>query len=191
MSATFLTVCKDVKFQVEFNPDVVEGYRLLGYENRELAAEDFDNDEKDGGEIGAGHSVTALYEIVLCEPLDHTLTDREIRDLKYRDAYQKKRTNVKESSACGKEWLTISLRYKKPAGQVSTLLEYPIGYECYRNNPSEDFIFAAAVAEFGLLASHSTYPEDASLVHVEKAVQGLDLKDEYRAEFLELVQEVE
>lgn len=189
MSATFLTVCKDVKFQVEFNPDVVEGYRLLGYENRALAAKDFDDDTKDGGEIGAGHSVTALYEIVLCEPLDLSLTDQEIRDLKYQDAYRRKSGNKKESSACGKEWLTVSLRYKKPAGHVSTLLEYPVGYESYQENPSEDFRFAAAVAEFGLLASHSAYPEDASLAHVEDALRGLDLKDEYRAEFLELVQE--
>jgi len=190
MSATLLTICKDVKFQVEFNPDVVEGYRLLGYENRALAAEDFDDDEKDGGEIGAGHSVTALYEIILCEPLHISLTEKEIRDLKYQDAYRRKSDSQKESSACGKEWLTISLRYKKPAGHVSTLLEYPVGYESYQNKPSEDFIFAAAVAEFGLLASHSAYPEDASLEHVKKAIRELDLKDEYRAEFLELVEEV-
>ena len=191
MTATLLTVCKDVKFQVEFNPDVVEGYRLLGYENRALAKEDFNNDAKDGGEIGAGHTVTALYEIVLCEPLGGSYTEKEIRDLKYQDEYRRKNNNKKESSACSKEWLTISLRYKKPAGQVSSLLEYPIGYECYQTNPSEDFIFASAVAEFGLLASHSAYPENASLQHVKETVRGLDLRDEYRAEFLELVWEVE
>ncbi|MBD5508775.1 MAG: DUF3520 domain-containing protein [Lachnospiraceae bacterium] len=191
MTATLLTVCKDVKFQVEFNPDVVEGYRLLGYENRALAKEDFNNDAKDGGEIGAGHTVTALYEIVLCEPLGGSYTEKEIRDLKYQDEYRRKNNSKGESSACDKEWLTISLRYKKPAGQVSTLLEYPIGYECYRTNPSEDFIFASAVAEFGLLASHSAYPENASLQHVKETVRGLDLRDEYKAEFLELVWEVE
>ena len=191
MTATLLTVCKDVKFQVEFNPDVVEGYRLLGYENRALAKEDFNNDAKDGGEIGAGHTVTALYEIVLCEPLGESYTEKEIRDLKYQDEYRRKNNTNKESSACSKEWLTISLRYKKPAGQVSSLLEYPIGYECYQTNPSEDFIFASAVAEFGLLASHSAYPENASLQHVKETVRGLDLRDEYRAEFLELVWEVE
>lgn len=191
MAATLVTVCKDVKFQVEFNPEVVESYRLLGYENRELAAKDFDDDKKDGGEIGAGHSVTALYEIVLCEPLNDSLTDKEIRDLKYQDAYQRKNGRTKESSACLKEWLTVSLRYKKPAGHTSALLEYPVGYECYQNSPSEDFRFAAAVAEFGLLASHSANPEDASLAHVEGTLKELDLKDEYRAEFLELVQEIE
>ncbi|MDE6213812.1 MAG: von Willebrand factor type A domain-containing protein [Lachnospiraceae bacterium] len=191
MTATLLTVCKDVKFQVEFNPDVVEGYRLLGYENRALAKEDFNNDAKDGGEIGAGHTVTALYEIVLCEPLGESYTEKEIRDLKYQDEYRRKNNNKKDSSACYKEWLTISLRYKKPAGNVSSLLEYPIGYECYQTNPSEDFIFASAVAEFGLLASHSAYPENASLQHVKETVRGLDLRDEYKAEFLELVREVE
>lgn len=190
MSATLLTICKDVKFQVEFNPDVVKGYRLLGYENRGLAKEDFDDDTKDGGEIGAGHSVTALYEIVLCEPLEEGLTRGEIQDLKYYDEYRKKIGNG-ESAACGKEWLTISLRYKKPVGNKSALLEYPIGYESYRAKPTEDFVFAAAVAEFGLLASHSAYPEDASLAHVKAAVRGLDFKDEYKTEFLELVQTVE
>lgn len=194
MTATLLTICKDVKFQVEFNPDVVAGYRLLGYENRALAKEDFNNDAKDGGEIGAGHTVTALYEIVLCEPLGSSYTEKEIRDLKYYSEYQKKYRSGEDwgnSSACGKEWLTISLRYKKPAGHVSSLLEYPVGYECYQTAPSEDFVFAAAVAEFGLLASHSAYPENASLQHVKAAVRGLDLKDAYRAEFLELVKEVE
>ena len=70
-------------------------------------------------------------------------------------------------------------------------MEYPVGYECYRTNPSEDFIFASAVAEFGLLASHSAYPENASLQHVKETVRGLDLRDEYKAEFFELVWEVE
>lgn len=191
MTATLLTVCKDVKFQVEFNPDVVDGYRLLGYENRALATEDFDNDKKDGGEIGAGHSVTALYEIILCEPLHNSLTDREIGDLKYQEEYRRKNDDKKESSACEKEWLTISLRYKKPAGHVSTLLSYPVGYESYQNEPSEDFRFAAAVAEFGLLASHSAFSENASLRHVKESIRELNLNDEYKAEFSELIQEIE
>lgn len=163
MSATLLTICKDVKFQVEFNPAVVESYRLLGYENRALAKEDFNDDTKDAGEIGAGHSVTALYEIVLKEPLNGSMS----------------------------EWLTISIRYKKPSEEESKLLEYPVGYECYTNKPSDDFIFAAAVAEFGLLASHSAYPEDASVKHVEKALNSIRLNDEYKEEFLELVEETE
>ena len=90
-----------------------------------------------------------------------------------------------------KEWLTISIRYKKPSEEESNLLEYPVGYECYTNKPSDDFIFAAAVAEFGLLASHSAYPEDASVKHVEKALNSIRLNDEYKEEFLELVEETE
>ena len=192
MSATLLTICKDVKFQVEFNPAVVESYRLLGYENRALAKEDFNDDTKDAGEIGAGHSVTALYEIVLKEPLDGSMSEEEINRLKYSDEYKKEYGEEKiTSQAAMKEWLTISIRYKKPSEKESNLLEYPVGYECYTNKPSDDFIFAAAVAEFGLLASHSAYPEDASVKHVEKALNSIRLNDEYKEEFLELVEETE
>ncbi len=194
MTATLVTICKDVKFQVEFNPAVVEGYRLLGYENRALDRQDFDDDEKDGGEIGAGHSVTALYEIVLREPLNRDISDDEIRDLKYGNEYQKRLDETgKKPSNTGKykEWLTISIRYKKPAGTTSQLLQYPVGYDSYRDVPSADFRFAAAVAEFGLLASHSNYPEDASLVHVRKTLRELDFKDVYKIEFQELVEQVE
>lgn len=192
MSATLLTICKDVKFQVEFNPAVVEGYRLLGYENRALAAEDFDDDTKDAGEIGAGHSVTALYEIVLKEPLNGSMSADEISQLKYSDEYKKEFGEEEITSpAAEKEWLTISIRYKKPAEDQSNLLEYPIGYECYTNKPSDDFVFAAAVAEFGLLASHSAYPENASVKHVEKALNSIRLNDEYKEEFWELVEEVQ
>ena len=195
MSATLLTICKDVKFQVEFNPQIVEGYRLIGYENRALAREDFDDDTKDAGEIGAGHSVTALYEIILRNPLDGSLTKGEIEDLKYSKEYKKRQKETpgetpSEPSSDNKyeEWLTISIRYKKPAEEESNLLEYPVGYDSYEEEPSDDFIFAGAVAEFGLLASHSEYPEDASVKNVKKALMGMDLyDDEYKAEFYELV----
>lgn len=201
MTATLLTICKDVKFQVEFNPEVVESYRLLGYENRALAKEDFNDDTKDAGEIGAGHSVTALYEIVLTDS-NYDLALSDINDLKYSEQYKAmlgkqlgltapEMKDVANWEDIGNiEWLTISIRYKKPAEDESNLLQYPVGRECYTNSPSDDFIFAAAVAEFGLLASHSEYPEDASLKHVEKALKSIDLSDEYKAEFLELVQTV-
>ena len=196
MTATLLTICKDVKFQVEFNPEVVESYRLLGYENRALAKEDFNDDTKDAGEIGAGHSVTALYEIVLTYP-DYDLAQHEIDDLKYSNQYRKMLGKqlgmadvVKWEDVDDAEWLTISVRYKKPAEDESNLLQYPVGSECYTDRPSDDFVFAAAVAEFGLLASHSEYPEDASIKHVEKALKSIDLSDEYKEEFLELVQMV-
>lgn len=191
LTANLLTVCKDVKFQVEFNPDVVASYRLLGYENRILDRQDFHDDTKDGGEIGAGHSVTALYEVILEEPL-YGMREDEIADLKYGNAYRRK---LDETSSrpfdSGKEWLTINVRYKRPSGSKSELLEYPVGYECYQTKPSNDFMFASAVAEFGLLASHSDYPEDASVDHVIKTIRKLDLKDSYKMEFLELVEEAE
>ena len=191
MSATLLTICKDVKLQVEFNPAVVSEYRLIGYENRALNKEDFDDDTKDAGEIGAGHSVTALYEVILKEPLSG-LSDEDINDLKYSDEYRKEqgKDNLK-SSATEKEWLTLSIRYKKPAQEESSLLTYPIGFESYLENPDDDFRFAGAVAEFGLLASHSENPEDASVKNVKKILKSIDLDDEYKEEFLELVKEAE
>lgn len=191
MSATLLTICKDVKLQVEFNPAVVSEYRLIGYENRALNKEDFDDDTKDAGEIGAGHSVTALYEVILKEPLSD-LSDEDINDLKYSDEYRKEQGKESlESSATEKEWFTLSIRYKKPAENESSLLTYPIGFESYMENPDDDFRFAAAVAEFGLLASHSENPEDASVKNVKKVLKSIDLDDEYKEEFLELVKEVE
>ena len=164
MTATLLTICKDVKLQVEFNPSVVSDYRLIGYENRALNREDFEDDTKDAGEIGAGHSVTVLYELILKEPI----------------------TDLSEG-----EWLTLSIRYKKPAEDTSNLLQYPVSYEDYQSSPDDDFVFAAAVAEFGLLASDSAYAGDASLKHVRSALKGITLDDEYKEEFYELVKMAE
>lgn len=198
MTATLLTICKDVKFQVEFNPSVVSSYRLIGYENRALNKEDFNDDTKDAGEIGAGHSVTVLYEVVLKEPMGG-LSEKEIEDLKYSDNYKKELKEQgqqekqeglgEDGNALTEEWFTLSVRYKKPAEDESNLLQYPIGYECYEEEPSDDFLFAAAVAEFGLLASHSEYLEDASVKNVKKTLKSIDLDDEYKEEFLELVKE--
>lgn len=191
MTATLLTICKDVKFQVEFNPAVVSEYRLVGYENRALAKEDFNDDTKDAGEIGAGHSVTALYELILKEPLG-SLSQEEIGNLKYGDNYKEELEASETSSrATEEEWLTISVRYKKPAEDTSNLLQYPVSFDSYTYQPGEDFRFAAAVAEFGLLASHSDYPEDASISHVLSVLDDLNLEDEYKAEFKDLVEEVE
>lgn len=164
MTATLLTICKDVKLQVEFNPSVVSDYRLIGYENRALNREDFEDDTKDAGEIGAGHRVTVLYELILKEPI----------------------TDLSEE-----EWLTLSIRYKKPAEDTSNLLRYPVSYEDYQSSPDDDFVFAAAVAEFGLLASDSAYAGDASLKHVRSALKGITLDDEYKEEFYELVKMAE
>ena len=190
MTATLLTICKDVKLQVEFNPAVVAEYRLIGYENRVLDRKDFEDDTKDAGEIGAGHSVTAMYELTLKDPLT-PLSEKEIENLKYGDHYKEE---LEASDGAGKaseeEWLTISIRYKKPAEDTSSLLQYPVSFDSYTYEPGEDFQFAAAVAEFGLLASHSEYPEGASVEHVLSVLEEMNLEDEYKAEFEELVQEV-
>lgn len=187
MAATLLTICKDVKFQVEFNPSVVAGYRLLGYENRTLNKEDFADDTRDAGEIGAGHSVTVLYELLLREPMD-TVSEKELDDLKYKENYKKELEKEEIlNTVKSQEWLTLSIRYKKPAEEESRLLQYPISYDSYREKPGEDFRFAAAVAEFGLLASHSETPEDASFKHVKSVLKELDLQDEYKEEFRNLL----
>ncbi len=180
MGATLLTVCKDVKFQVEFNPAVVQEYRLIGYENRRMAAEDFKDDSKDAGEIGAGHSVTALYEVKLTEPLTGIATS----DLKYAENHEESPDSIAQSE----EWLTISIRYKKPSEDTASQLDYPVDYRSYRDDPSQDWKFAAAVAEFGLLASQSENKGEASLDHVLSVLEEMTLHDEYREEFYELAE---
>lgn len=191
MTATLLTICKDVKLQVEFNPAVVSDYRLIGYYNRELDRRDFHDDTKDGGEIGAGHSITVLYELILKEPLSN-LDEEEIEELKYRDNYEDElKTNRVSGRACSEEWLTLSIRYKKPAEEKSNLLQYPVSYADYASEPGDDFVFAAAVAEFGLLASNSSYAGEASLQHVEKVLNSMDFDDEYKEDFRDMVKEIE
>ncbi len=196
MSATLLTVCKDVKFQVEFNPAVVEEYRLIGYDNRMLAAEDFDDDTKDAGEIGAGHCVTALYEIVTTEPVNGR--EKTQKDLKYAEFHEGSGKDAagdngkEEPAGDGNnhkeyEWLTVSIRYKEPDGNESMLLEYPVDFAAYTEDADDDFLFAAAAAEFGLAAMDSGYRADASLAHVLEVLEEMDLEDEYKKEFRELV----
>lgn len=181
MGATLVTVAKDVKLQVEFNPAYVKGYRLLGYENRALATEDFDDDKKDAGEIGAGHMVTALYEIV---PVD---SDQEIpeTELKYQD--DKKTAGVENG-----EWLNLKIRYKEPDADESILKEYPVTQEAYTDKPSQDFYFAAAVAEFGLMLRDSEYKGDASFENVRALLKKVDTdEDDYKDEFVYLVKKLQ
>ncbi len=180
MGATLVTVAKDVKLQVEFNPAYVKGYRLLGYENRMLAAEDFDDDTKDAGEIGAGHMVTALYEII---PVDSAQEIPET-DLKYQE---KQSAGVENG-----EWLNLKVRYKDPDSDSSELCTYAVTEEAYSEQPSEDFYFAAAVAEFGLLVRDSEYKKDASFENIRSLLKKVDTgADEYRDEFEYLVRKLE
>lgn len=181
LGATMFTVAKDVKFQVEFNPAQVKEYRLIGYENRAMAAEDFDNDKKDAGEIGAGHSVTVLYELVLEE--DESESHDSPKGLKYQD------TNLNSRATNSNELLTVSLRYKEPNEDESKLLEYPIGYEAFNRIASDDFNFASAVAEFGMILKDSKYLADGNLEHVLNVVDSIETDDEYKQEFADLVWE--
>jgi Ca-activated chloride channel family protein len=183
MSGTLVTIAKDVKIQIEFNPAQVNSYRLIGYENRLLAKEDFNNDKKDAGEIGAGHTVTALYEVV---PAGMTPDEAPAVDpLKYQKP-------ARPAVASGNdELLTLKLRYKQPDGDTSRLLSTPIkDTDKSYARATTDFKFAAAVAEFGMVLRHSPYQGDASLNSAwerTKASLGND-PEGYRAEFLTLIE---
>ena len=178
---TLFTVAKDVKLQLEFNPAEVKGYRLLGYESRKLAAKDFNDDKKDAGEIGSGHTMTALYEIV---PAGSDEKVADVDPLKYQ-----KRTESGRGEVC-----TVKLRWKKPDGDTSVLREIPVAEKSVASEtPSADFRFAAAVAEFALLASDSKFKGAASFASVlerARSAKGEDAEG-YRAEFIRLVETAE
>ncbi len=178
LGSTLLTVAKDVKLQVEFNPENVSAYRLIGYENRTMAAEDFDDDTKDGGEIGAGHSVTVLYELVPAGADEDGEDESGLR-------YQKQTVN--NNKELSDEWLTLSIRYKEPEGDESELLEYHIGSDFLTRTPSDDLTFAAGVAEFGMVLHNSEYLGDGSLENTYALLKSVNETDEYRDEFIYLV----
>ncbi|MDH4036217.1 MAG: von Willebrand factor type A domain-containing protein [Candidatus Krumholzibacteria bacterium] len=180
MGATLLTIAKDVKLQVEFNPARVASYRLVGYENRLLQDRDFDDDTKDAGEIGAGHSVTALYEIALADR-----DDRDGTPLKYSDR------TVRHDSRHSDELLTVSFRYKEPTASESKLLAVAVKDRNTRfANASDNFRFAAAVAEFGMVLRNSPEKGSATMEQViatARAARGEDVHG-YRAEFVSLAE---
>ena len=175
IGATFQTVAKDVKLQVEFNPARVKGYRLIGYENRLMAATDFADDAKDGGELGSGHRVTVLYEIV---PVDSAFEIADI-DRKYADV----------QASGDEEWLTLNVRAKEPDADESSLYAYPLTDSAYTRTPSDNLLFAAGVAQAGMLLTDSewkgtsTYAGALGLLRSCKAVQG----DAYKEEFVYLL----
>lgn len=183
MGATLLTLAKDVKIQVEFNPSQVQAYRLIGYENRLLAAQDFNDDTKDAGELGAGHSVTALYEIVptgIDSPVDLPQTD----ELKYQAPQT-------PTADFGNELMQLKLRYKQPNGDTSELITQAIANQSKPlAGASDDFRFAAAIAEFGMLLRDSPYAGESSfdeVLKLAKNAKGNDLEG-YRSEFIRLVE---
>lgn len=180
MGGTLVTVAKDVKLQLEFNPEQVAQYRLIGYENRVLRREDFDNDRADAGEIGAGHTVTALYEIV---PADADSRNNS-PGLKYQQSAK---------TTGSSELLTVSLRYKEPDSDTSLLLQYPVEAGSFRTKASDNLTFAAAVAEFGMVLRDSAYKGDATYGSVHALAEsciGAD-SDDHRKEFLRLVETAE
>jgi len=178
---TIFTIAKDVKIQVEFNPAKVKGYRLIGYENRMLKAEDFNDDKKDAGEIGAGHTITALYEII---PAD---SDEKISGF---DELEYQKTKVVKSS----DLMTLKLRYKEPNGTVSKLIKQKISdTDIKKDNTSQNFKWAATVSEFGLILRKSEFKGNASykqVLELAKASKGSDTEG-YRAEFIRLVKTAE
>lgn len=182
--ATLHTVAKDVKLQVEFNPTQVQAYRLIGYESRLLKDEDFNNDAKDAGDMGAGHTVTAFYEVIPTGVKNEYVG--KVDDLKYQ---KKAETKVPAKSTASNELLTVKLRYKAPDGNTSKKIELPF-VDNKSNNVSSDFRFASAVAMFGQLLRDSDFKGNASYDKViNLAKQGLNNDERgYRREFIRLVE---
>jgi Ca-activated chloride channel family protein len=175
-SGTLLTIAKDVKIQVEFNPSRVESYRLIGYENRVLRAQDFNDDKKDAGELGAGHTVTALYEVA---PVGGAAAVNvpSVDALKYQ--------RVTPSLSTSDELMTVKLRFKPPESEESQLMSFAIRDAAAAE--SNDARFAAAVAEFGMLLRDSPFKANASFKQVTELATAGAGNDPYRREFLGLV----
>jgi len=179
MGGTLITVAKDVKLQVEFNPSAVKGYRLIGYENRDLADDEFNNDKIDAGDLGAGHSVTAIYELI---PAGSTEPLPGVDSLIYQ-------STTTPNGNHSNELMTVKVRYKAPSGVVSKLFTLPVkASKTPFNATSTDMKFVASVVEFGLLLRNSEFKGQASYDHViETAENALDdEKNDYRAEFVRL-----
>ncbi len=180
---TLFSIAKDVKFQIEFNPKQVKSYRLIGYENRLLNDEDFNDDKKDAGEMGAGHTVTALYEIVPANSKSRKHRP-SVDPLKYQ-------TTETVSGKVSDELLTIKLRYKEPDGNKSKLMEIPLENSVVKNT-SDNFRFSVAVAEFGMLLRNSEFAGDISvdsILELARSAKGDD-EEGYRSEFIQLVKMV-
>ncbi|MFT4154515.1 YfbK domain-containing protein [Parafilimonas sp.] len=179
---TLFTIAKDVKLQIEFNPKKIQGYRLIGYENRLLNKEDFNDDKKDAGELGSGHTVTALYEVIPAGIKDTML--------KEADALRYQKTKPLSQPGFNDEVMNIKLRYKKPDGDKSILMEHPLKEENIAfHSTSNNFRFAASVAEFGMLLRNSEYKGSADFLSVKNiAASAVDNdEDGYRKEFIQLV----
>ena len=182
---TLFTIAKDVKLQLEFNPTKVKGYRLIGYENRMLKNEDFNDDKKDAGELGSGHTVTAIYEIIPAGVDSEFIA--KVDDLKYQKPTKK--TQASKSP----ELLTIKLRYKKPDGKKSRLIEKPVlDNNLELEQSSDNFRWSAAVAGFGMLLRESEFKKDATYdltIKLAKGAKGMD-EHGYRAELIRMMEDM-
>jgi Ca-activated chloride channel family protein len=180
---TLFTIAKDVKFQIEFNPKQVKEYRLIGYENRMLAKEDFNNDKKDAGELGSGHTVTALYEIVPAGTKEDLST--KVDELRY----QENETIVTDDKKIG-EMMSLKLRYKNPDDSTSKLIERIVKKRLIKiEQASENLRFAAAVAEFGMMLRNSEHKKNSSYEDAKQLATNALGKDVegYRKELIELI----
>lgn len=180
--STLVTIAKDVKIQIEFNPAEVRSYRLIGYENRMLASEDFNDDKKDAGEIGAGHTVTALYEIVPVKSKQDP--SGNVDPLKYQ-----KEPVLTDEAGTG-ELVTVKLRYKAPNGSRSTLITHTVPGNVFNDELlSDNYRFSAAVASFGMILRNSPHKGKADwdlTLRLAKSGMGPD-REGHRAEFISLV----
>jgi Ca-activated chloride channel family protein len=178
---TLFTIAKDVKLQIEFNPVKVQAYRLIGYENRMLKNEDFNNDKKDAGELGSGHSVTALYEVI---PVGVESAFYQIDPLKYQA------NKLAPTAKATEEIMTVKFRYKKPEGETSKLIVHPLqDQNIDLAKTSDNFRWSAAVAAFGMILRESEYVKGFSVeetAELAQAAKGAD-KEGYRSEFLNLL----
>ena len=185
MSGTLFTIAKDVKIQIEFNPEKVKSYRLIGYENRLLNKEDFNDDKKDAGELGAGHTVTALYEII---PAESSESVNSVDELKYQTVTSNQ--HAKNSN----ELVNVKLRYKEPTGNTSQLIVKPvIDNKVAFEQSSDNFKFSSAVAGFGMLLRDSKFKGDISyqdVIEIAKHAKGKDIEG-YRSGFVQLVERAE
>ena len=190
MSGTLVTIAKDVKIQVEFNPSKVSAYRLIGYENRMLARQDFEDDTKDAGEIGAGHSVTALYEVV---PIGQAINPTGGGPLKYQQPAVRYTVPVEKGDHPGAdsdEMLELRIRYKQPTASTSNLLKFPVTDEGKNfRDASLDFRFASSVAGFGMLLRNSKHKGNATFDSILEIAEAGAKRDEYgyRSSFVDMI----
>ena len=178
---TLFTIAKDVKLQIEFNPTKIQAYRLIGYENRMLRNEDFNNDKKDAGDLGSGHTVTALYEII---PVGVDSDFYKIDDLKYQ------KFEVNSIAPTSKELLTVKFRYKNPKEESSKLIVHSLAdKDITLEKASNNFKWSAAVASFGMILHESEFIKTFSIDQVIQLAQGSKGDDKlgYRQEFINLI----